>query len=332
MAKSNLRLLAMLRLIPREPRRISTAELKERLEEEGFATTQRSVQRDLNTLSELFQLVCDTRSTPYGWSWSAAAAAQSLPGMDPATALTFWLAREHLAKMLPIGVLNLMEPHFEQARRILDTNGNGLSAWRNKIRVLPRTQQLRAPHVEPAITATVYEALLRGQKLSVRYKPANGETRDYLLNPHGLAVNDTVVYLVASHRDYDSVVMFALQRFESAERLEEAAQLVEGFDIDEWVRLGGYFSNPENPTIRLVALLELQVAYHLYETPLSDDQILAPTEDGKVRLSAVVANTRQLQWWLNGFGDEIEVLEPLELREGMRRTVRNLSERYGSEM
>jgi len=47
----------MLRLIPRHPRRISTAEIEQRLANRGYPTTRRIIQRDLDKLSREFPLV-----------------------------------------------------------------------------------------------------------------------------------------------------------------------------------------------------------------------------------------------------------------------------------
>ncbi|MFU8838979.1 MAG: helix-turn-helix transcriptional regulator, partial [Thiohalomonadaceae bacterium] len=216
MSNTALRMIEMLRMIPREPRKISTTDLREKLSDEGYDTTPRTIQRDLLTLSESFPLVCDDRSHPYGWSWARHASAQSLPGMDTATALTFTLTEQYLTEMLPKGVLKLMEPHFGQAHQVLKTTGNGMLAWRNKVRVLPRYQPLMQPKVKPDVVAVIYDALFRKQRVAVHYNPRNGEPRDYELNPQGLAFRDAVIYLVASQKEYDNVVMFALHRFTKA--------------------------------------------------------------------------------------------------------------------
>ena len=66
MADTLLRQWTMLRLIPRAPRKIETAALERLLFEEGFEVNRRSIQRDLNTLSTRFPLLCDMREKPYG--------------------------------------------------------------------------------------------------------------------------------------------------------------------------------------------------------------------------------------------------------------------------
>jgi len=46
----------MLRLIPRHPLKVSTTDLKNKLADEGFETTQRTIQRDLMKLSDTYLL------------------------------------------------------------------------------------------------------------------------------------------------------------------------------------------------------------------------------------------------------------------------------------
>ena len=60
-------------------------------------------------------------------------------------------------------------------------------------------------------------------------------------------------------------------------------------------------------------------AAHLYETPLSEDQVIEEMEGGYVIITATVRDTAQLDWWLSGFGSMVEVQEPPELRRRMIR-------------
>lgn len=68
--KTLLRLLTMLRHIPKHPHQITALKLTERLESENFKIGKRTVERDLLSLSEIFPLISNERSIPYGWSWS----------------------------------------------------------------------------------------------------------------------------------------------------------------------------------------------------------------------------------------------------------------------
>ena len=71
-----LRLLTMLRHIPQHPQQITAKELTERLETDQFEVSKRTVERDLLSLSEIFSLISNESSRPYGWSWSKQATQQ----------------------------------------------------------------------------------------------------------------------------------------------------------------------------------------------------------------------------------------------------------------
>ncbi len=101
---------AMLRMIPRQPRKIDGATIESRLRDEGYETTRRTIQRDLEKLSTIFPLISDDRSKPYGWSWGKEAQAFDLPGMEPAAALTFRLVEQYLAQLIPVSARRALQP------------------------------------------------------------------------------------------------------------------------------------------------------------------------------------------------------------------------------
>jgi hypothetical protein len=41
---------------------------------------------------------------------------------------------------------------------------------------------------------------------------------------------------------------------------------------------------------------------HLYESKLSEDQVIKELPDGRLEVTATVADTPQLEWWLRGMG------------------------------
>jgi predicted DNA-binding transcriptional regulator YafY len=53
-------------------------------------------------------------------------------------------------------------------------------------------------------------------------------------------------------------------------------------------------------------------------------------KDGRVLLQATVLDTLELRWWLQGFGDKVEVLAPKALREEFRDAVQRMAKMYGS--
>ena len=75
-----LRQWTLLRLLPRHPRRLEPARLKDKLDAMGIAVTLRTVQRDLNALAAVFPLVASTGQSPLRFKSPVATAAAYPPG------------------------------------------------------------------------------------------------------------------------------------------------------------------------------------------------------------------------------------------------------------
>jgi predicted DNA-binding transcriptional regulator YafY len=320
----------MLQLVPRYPRRASAKQICAQLRAHGYRITERTVQRDLEKLSASFPLACDDRSKPYGWHWDKGAQLLEIPGMDLSTALTFHFVHEYLEPVLPASVRDNLMPHVEAASRLLDQNaGNVLPHWPEKVVVIPPGQRLDAPRIPRDVMDPVYEAVLRDRQLRLVYRARSndGEAREYVTHPLGLVLRGSLCYLVASAFDYDDILQLALHRTDMAEVLDAPARRPRGFSLHQFVA-DGSFDYPIGPRIRLSALFDAAVAYHLTECRLSDDQQVAPAGDGRMRVTATVHDTRQLRWWLLAFGDQVLVERPAALRQEFARLFAGLASRY----
>ena len=314
---TQLRQWLMLRRIPQHPRQISARELTERLISEGFEVSKRTVERDLLSLSEIFPLISNERSRPYGWSWSKDAEAFALPTMSPLQALTLELAHDHLATLLPASLLATLAPYFKCADGVL-SSGDGvkkLASWRKKVAIVPPNQPLIPPNYPEAIIEAVHSALLSGQQLEISYASREqDETKTYPVHPLGIVQRGAVTYLVATLYQYTDIRLLAVHRIQSAHILDQAAKAPKKFDLAQYIRQGA-FGFDESGEIKLAARFTSPAAEHLRETPLSPDQQIKPDRPGWVRLQATVPDTAQLRWWLLGFGDQVEVLKPSALRK-----------------
>jgi predicted DNA-binding transcriptional regulator YafY len=317
---------ALLRLLPRSPRKATAAGLRGLLEAEGFAVTGRTVQRDLQTLSTAFAIENDERNKPYGWRWARDAPALSLPALSPAEALAFRLVRQFSAPLLPASVMDVLAAHFTAADRALSAAPDVARNWPAKVRIVHPTQVLKTPAIPPKVYADVTGALLHGRMLAARYGREGKEKRREL-HPLALVQRGPVTYLVARASSFPDARLYVLHRFSGTQVLEQKANTA-GFDVDAYLA-GGALEFGDGAQIRLEALLERSAAQHLRESPLSDDQSLAEEPDGRVRLRATVRDTRQLRWWLLGFGTAAEVVKPPALRADFRGIARKLARAYG---
>ncbi|MBL4760126.1 MAG: WYL domain-containing protein [Mariprofundaceae bacterium] len=330
MSETLMRQWQMLRLIPRKPSKMATTEIKQRLEEEGFKITQRTIQRDLVTFSSIFPLVCDDRDKPYGWSWESCADVMDIPGMDSHTALAFYLAKEHLQPILPIGTVNHLKPHFAAAKIVLDKvdKGSGAPAWKNKVRVLHRGANLISPNVKSEVQDAIYDALLMNRQVRISYcSRSQSASKEYIINPLGLVLKEGIFYLVCTFDGYDDYRLLTLHRMLAAEKLDIPSVQPAQFSLDDYI-VSGELNFGVWGYIDLKAKVSAHVAFHLKECQLDKKQQLSELDDGRFLLQAHVLDTSELRWWLTGFGAQVEVLEPRALRDEFHKVAKELLEQY----
>ena len=319
----------MLRLIPRHPVKVATSRLVERLADQGYAVTKRTVERDLLTLSEVFPLFSDTRSMPYGWSWQPHAAPFDVPQLTATQALAFVLMQEYLATLLPGSVSTDLEPYFRMARqRLADVASGGAGRhWLERVRIIPPTQALIPPKIVPAVHSAVTEALLRECKLAITYRNRSSDkSREAVVHPLGLVQRGPLLYLAVTFEGYEDAK-------------PRPAPYLEGGGAARACRTaGGVRSRPAHgqghPRLRLrqvdQARRPLRAGGHDPPRGVAPERGPVPGARGRGhgeghghchRDAAALGGC-----WVRG---RVEVLKPSGLRGQMMETARAMAGRYG---
>lgn len=321
---------AMLRLIPRFPRRIDTPTIHSQLLGQGMAVSLRTVQRDLNNLATTFPLDFD-ESKPQGWCWQEGASQLEIPSMDAHAALTFNLVEQYMQNMLPRSTLNQMAPWFNAAEGVANSQVSSVSKWRDKLRVIPHTLNKVPAPIDPEIQATIYNGLLNETQIQVTYRAITSgvEAKTYPVHPLGLVVMEQVVYLVCTVKEYQDARFLALHRIDNADSLDQPVVRPTAFDIDEFImrefgiRLG---KEPFSLVIRVRGVL----TKYLAETPISTSQIMTPIDDQWTRIEVVIRDTVQLRTWIRSLGPDAIIEQPKFLQEEFQQEYESLLSQYNN--
>ncbi len=322
----------MLRHVPRAPRKISTADIAHRLADEGCEVGVRTIQRDLHTLSGLFPLECDDKTKPFGWSWCRDGQALSLPAMDPHTALTLHLCHAFTSPLLPHATLRALADRFDTAQQVLDSLNEGrVTGWRDKVRVVSRSQPLQPPQVDPEVLATVYRGLFEERVLAVAYRKIGAiRSRKFQFHPLALVARECVLYLVGRVSGTERVIQLALHRMMEARQTARAVRRPDGWDLDAYIEAGEFGYRIGDEAARLVARVRGPLVSILQETPLADDQALTELEDGWLRVEATVPRTQKLRGWLLSYGSMVVVEEPAGLKDDLAAEASELASCYST--
>ena len=296
--------LELLRRIPRQ-RKITAKELQAQLADSGFARDLRSIQRQLEILTGAFAIERDERSKPYGYRWTSESRGLSIPGLTPQESLLLSLAEGQLRHLLPGRLRKLMQPFFRQARTNLRRDDRDLEGqWQHKVCVVPTTQPLIPPKIDPEVFDTVSEALYENRRLALSYRNAAGKEHEAEVLPLGLAQQGERLYLVCQFWDYEDYRNLALHRIQRAQMLGATFTQPPDFDLSKYAAEGGFgFGTGER--IRLMFCLDEEIAQHLLESRLSEDQEATQDPDGYWRFTATVYDSAMLDWWLRSFGDGV---------------------------
>lgn len=314
--------LELLRRIPRQ-RKVSAAELHAQLQGLGMQRDVRTIQRQLESLSQHFDIERDDRSKPYGYRWKDRAVGMALPVLTEQESLMLLLAQQQLSHLLPASLMAAMKGFFEQAQANLDPAADraGTPAahraklsreWLKKVRVVSTTQPLLPPKLAAGVFEAVSNALYANQWLDIVYVNAKGNQTQARVMPLGLAQQGPRLYLVCRFDGYDNERSLALHRFVSATASGLTFERPSDFDLQAYDD-DGRFGVGTGQRVRVSFHIAQSSGLHIVESGLSADQLVTSTETGYL-ITATVPETELLHRWLNSFGDEITqlTLQPLD--------------------
>ncbi|PJK12939.1 WYL domain-containing protein [Lysobacteraceae bacterium NML120232] len=295
----------LLRRIPRG-RKVTATELHRQLEDAGYQRDLRTIQRQLEMLSEHFEIERDERSRPYGYRWLEQAKALAVPNLTPQESLLLQLAEEHLKHLLPTRLMKSMEGFFNQARQNLGPESTARleREWPGKVRVVATSQPLLPPKITANAFETVSEALYNNHWLHLDYRNSAGKRSKVEVMPLGLVQQGPRLYLVCRYRGYDNERNLALHRILSAEMSTITFERPKTFNLKQYDD-DGRFGFGEGEKIHLTFRIKRDAGLHLLESPLSYDQQVTELANGELQISATVVDSAMLEWWLRGFGDAV---------------------------
>ena len=303
----------LMRRIPRG-RKVTAGELHQQLKDAGIERELRTIQRQLEMLSEHFEIERDDRSKPYGYRWLEQAKALAMPNLTPQESLLLQLAEEHLKNLLPPRLMKSMDAFFSQAKRNLGSESTARleREWPGKVRVVATSQPLLPPKIVPGVFEAVSEALYANRWLTLDYQNSAGKRRSITVMPLGLAQQGPRLYLVCRFDGFNNERSLALHRIRKAEASTLTFERPAEFDLQKYDD-DGRFGFGEGHRVQLRFRITKDAGLHLTESPLSTDQQYVEAQDGWLEIVATVVDSAMLDWWLRGFGKAVTNIQKISL-------------------
>lgn len=314
------RKLDILQFIPRAPRKVSSRQILDNLQNSGHANIDmRTVQRDLKSLEQigLFGLEVDKRSKPFGWNINACFKKLNLSLMDGNTALAFNVL-EQSSETLPNTTLKELQPYFNKAEQILaHDNDSLLQHWSKSVSNVQVSQPLVPPDIDPVTLERLKNALYYKKQVNAdikrlfkRAKKAVWKHYDKV-NPMGLIQqNGRLIFICTFGSLHTRRYSLPINFIRNVEVTKSDCQQSNDYHKSLRAELA---STQEKAELKL--LINDNSFFLLHGYKLAGDQsICSSTIAGKSLLTATVTDDSKLRAFLRGLGSNIEVLEPLALR------------------
>lgn len=292
----------LLKRIPKSYK-VTAQELHKQLEDIGISRDIRSIQRNLDMLCENFDIEKDDRAKPFGYSWKKGSSGLSLSNLSAQEALLLSLAEEYLANLLPRNLMASMDGFFVQARKQLQLDGNNgqEKQWLKKVKVVSENFQLLPPHIDQDVFKLVTQALYENRLLNIDYYNAKREEKSAMVKPLGLAQQGPKLYMVCRFDGYENERSIALHRINKAVVSSFTFERPKEFKLDQYDK-DARFGFGEGERIKLEFFITKPAGYHLFETPISEDQDIQEFDE-HFKVTATVVKSKHLQVWLDGFGE-----------------------------
>jgi predicted DNA-binding transcriptional regulator YafY len=178
----------------------------------------------------------------------------------------------------------------------------------------------------PEYLDAVQRAVVESQQVELGYVARGGATTTRVVHPLGLASKGSSWYLVADTEA--GLRTFRVDRMTAVEPTGDSVVRPEGFDLDEAWRLIADEVDQKRAPLRVRAKAAPRIVQLLRWT-LGTRVRIGPTgADGMVEVELRGHHPHAIAGEIAGFGADLEVLEPQEVRAHLARIGRELQERY----
>lgn len=226
------------------------------------------------------------------------------------------MAQPHLASGLEKLAVTLRQPMTERLVRA----ANGVLACKAQPERIAVVETLARGWVEQKKVRLDYRALHARGPWTLLVHP-------YLIEPSPWSDS---VYVIGYSEVYNEIGPFKIERIERAELTNESFTIPDTFDEEELLRYAwGIWRGEGEPQMVVLRFAPGTATRRVKESVWHRLEEVTDLADGGCEWRAPISEWQEMVPWIRGWGSEVEVLEPKELRETLMGEAKAMAERYG---
>lgn len=175
-------------------------------------------------------------------------------------------------------------------------------------------------------------ALRQRKQVRIRYGSlTENQELQTLLSPYRMLFMRRSWYVIGRSSVHREVRTFNLGRILSAETLDSTCTIPERFSLSSYLGNAWQLIREPGPDHQVVVRFQPLVATNVAEVRWHKTQELIWNADGTLDFHVTVSSLKEIIWWVLGYGNQAEVLQPSELRDQIRQHVSHLRAMYGED-
>ncbi|GAA4713913.1 helix-turn-helix transcriptional regulator [Brevibacillus fulvus] len=173
----------------------------------------------------------------------------------------------------------------------------------------------------------IYQAVLARHKLKVYYHPVSRKPSWRLIQPYAIWKHQHVTYVRAFCENSNRLLTFKLNRIGQLENLPESFERLHSYD--PLADISGRIGVSDDEVIDLKLRLIGWEARAIFEQTWGGEYGIEPCPSGEgVIFTARLKGKEDVKRWILGMGREVQVVEPLSLREELREELEEMRKNF----
>jgi len=186
-----------------------------------------------------------------------------------------------------------------------------------------------APVVEEEVFNSVFKSIKSRTTITFDYKSVSSQIyKQKTFDAYHVLCQKGNWYVIGYDHSADDIRVYAMSRIKGIMLLSQLFKIPENFKLEEHVDLDlGVWNNTEPPQ-EYELLFTSAMANYIIERHWHKDQKIEVQEDGSVLLKFKSNQKEMIFSWVMGFGGNVTVKKPVEMREKIKAECRILLGKY----
>jgi proteasome accessory factor B len=206
---------------------------------------------------------------------------------------------------------------------------------REQLRDVVSTIQIQAPPINPLegrkpIYEQLLDAIVSRRNVRICYDSLQEQKKIVTrLSPYRMFFSRRSWYVVGRSSLHRAKRTFHLGRILDIKTLDDHFRIPRGFSIERYLGNAWHMIHEKGRDSDVVVRFNKLVAQNVAEVNWHKTQRLEWRDDGSLDYHVTVSGLNEISWWILGYGDQAEAIEPPELRRLVAERAKRMAAIYG---